>query len=342
MPDSEKSLASKLVNKYILTLIVNEGIRLKLKFWGVRGSINSPLSPKKYREKIEKVLALCHGKDLSSDGARSAFIDSLPADLRTTFGGNTSCVTVSDGENLLIFDAGTGIRELGSELLSGLFFKTEIKEYNIFFSHLHLDHINGLPFFDPVHFPQVTINFYSHHKDFERMLNLQQDFNYFPVSLESRPCVKNFRLLNEGDSISIGSMTVSSKMLNHPNGSYAYSVISGARKIVYATDGEYTAGAVLDSFLPFYKGADALIFDTQYDFNELAGRYSFGHSTAEIGVDAAVNAEVKRLYLFHHNHESDDEKICKMYQSAVKYLAEKYPDRSLDIIIANEGMETEI
>ena len=82
-----------------------------------------------------------------------------------------------------------------------------------------------------------------------------------------------------------------------------------------------------------------LIFDSQYNFNELARRYSFGHSTAEIGVDAAVRANVRKLLLFHHNHDNDDEKIVAMYRSSLKYLEEKYPSSKLEICIANEGME---
>ena len=315
---------------------------MKLKFWGVRGSINSPLSPEKYREKIEKVLSFSYGKDISDEKKINDLIDSLPAHLSTTYGGNTSCVTVSDNSTLLILDAGTGMRNLGNDLINGRFFNSGISEYNIFLSHLHLDHINGLPFFSPIHFPKTRLNFYSHHKDFEKMLELQQDFNFFPVSLKSRPSTKKFTVLKEDEVISIGNFTVSSKKLNHPNGSYAFSIGSSEKKIVYATDAEYTAGTVLEAFFPFYSGADILIFDTQYDFNELAGRFSFGHSTAEIGVDAAVNSDVKKLLLFHHNHESDDEKICRMYDSAKKYMNYKYPSASVEIIIANEGMEFDL
>ncbi len=316
---------------------------MKIRFWGVRGSINSPLSPSSYREKLEKILLLASEADLSGKSKVDEFIRDLPPQLSTIYGGNTSCVTVSDDENIVILDAGTGIRNLGSELITGQFFDKDLKEYNVFFSHLHLDHINGLPFFAPVHFPDRKINFYSHHSDFEKMLNIQQDYNFFPVSFESRPCAKSFNLLKEGDKVKIGKFTLSSKKLNHPNGSFAYRICSeDGGKIVYSTDGEYTAGTVLESFYSFYQGADMLIFDTQYNFNELAGRFSFGHSTAEIGVDASVNSGVGKLVLFHHNHESDDAKIYDMYVSAKRYLSYKYPSSELEIIIANEGMEFNI
>jgi phosphoribosyl 1,2-cyclic phosphodiesterase len=313
---------------------------MKLKFWGVRGSINSPLCPDQYRNKLIRILEKAGGTDLSNKGSIEAFIDDLPINLRTTFGGNTSCVTINDDENLIILDAGTGIRNLGNDLISGKFPDSPIKEYNLFFSHLHLDHINGLPFFAPVHFKDVKINFYSHHKNFESLISQQQNFNYFPVSLESRPCTKKFFELNEEDVISIGDMTVFSKKLNHPNGSYSYKIIDKkGKKIVYATDGEYTAKTIVSEYFDFFSGADILIFDSQYNFNELAQRFNFGHSTAEVGVDAAVNSGVKKLVLYHHNHENDDDKISRLFLSALKYRDQKYSSSELDIIIANEGME---
>jgi phosphoribosyl 1,2-cyclic phosphodiesterase len=316
---------------------------MNLKFWGVRGSICSPLDPDQYREKIEKILELSAGKDLSSADRKRSFIDSLPYGLRTTYGGNTSCVTIDDGEDLLIFDAGTGIRKLGGDLLAGRFFNKKKKEYNIFFSHLHLDHINGLPFFSPVHFKDVQINFYSHHKGFEKMLELQQNGSYFPISLESRPCKMNFYELEEKENVSIGSFKISSMRLNHPNGSYSYRVTDASgMSVVYATDGEYTANSVLNHYFEFFNRADILIFDSQYNFNELAQRYNYGHSTAEIGVDAAVNSNVKKLVLYHHNHENNDEKIASLYYSALKYRSEKYPGSDLEIIISNEGMEIKL
>ncbi|HAQ61870.1 TPA: MBL fold metallo-hydrolase [Candidatus Delongbacteria bacterium] len=313
---------------------------MKLKFWGVRGSINSPLSPDQYRNKLRNVLNLSTGKDLEDLGSIERFIDDLPLSLSTTYGGNTSCVTVNDEENLIILDAGTGIRNLGNELLSGKFFNSRIREYNLFFSHLHLDHINGLPFFAPVHFKDIKLNFYAHHNEFEKYLSLQQNFNFFPVSLESRPCKKKFAELNDDDVITVGNFSVFSKPLNHPNGSYSYKIVDrSGRKIVYATDGEYTAKTIVSEFFDFFRGADILIFDSQYNFNELAQRYNYGHSTAEIGVDAAVNSGVKKLILFHHNHENDDDKISALYFSAIKYKEAKYPSYDLAVVIANEGME---
>jgi phosphoribosyl 1,2-cyclic phosphodiesterase len=313
---------------------------MKLKFWGVRGSINTPLDPAKYEEKIRRILELAVNSGLSSTDDVQSFISKLPDDLKTTCGGNTSCVTVSDEKNLIVLDAGTGIRKLGNELAGGKFFDPAVNEYNIFFTHLHLDHINGLPFFTPVHLSGKRINFYAVHKDFEEMLCLQQNPSYFPVSLESRPCVKTFTVLSEGQKTVIGGLSVVSKSLNHPNGSYSYRIenLSG-KSIVYATDAEYTSKTIVSDYFDFFKNADVLIFDSQYNFNELAQRYSFGHSTAEVGVDAAVNSGVKKLFLFHHNHDSDDRKICGMLNSARLYKEEKYPLSDLEIFVANEGIE---
>lgn len=312
---------------------------MKLKFWGVRGSINTPLNPDSYRDKLKSILRLASGIRIKSDKDIDEFLSGLPLELSTVFGGNTSCVTVSDDSDLIIFDAGTGIRKLGNELLAGTFFNKNIDEYNIMFSHLHLDHINGLPFFAPVHIPGKKINFFSHHADFQKMLELQQNSSFFPVSLESRPSEKKFKVISENEIINIGKFSIRSKKLNHPNSSYSYSVEKDGVKIIYATDAEYTATSEITGYTDFYKDANVLIFDSQYNFNELARRYSFGHSTAEIGVDAAVSSNVGKLLLFHHNHDNDDSRIVEMYRSSLKYLKEKYPSSGLEIIIANEGME---
>jgi phosphoribosyl 1,2-cyclic phosphodiesterase len=313
---------------------------MKLKFWGVRGSINSPLDPAEYKEKIKKILDLAVSSGLSDTAEIEKFVSELPVHLSTIYGGNTSCVSVSNGKDLIILDAGTGIRKLGNEIISGKFPGYSPDSYNIFFTHLHLDHINGLPFFAPVHFSGKKINFFAVHDNFEKMLCLQQNSAFFPVSLESRPCEKTFNVISEGEKIVIGDLTVISRSLNHPNGSYSYRIESGTgRSIVYATDAEYTSRSSVAEYLNFFKNADALIFDSQYNFNELAQRYNFGHSTAEVGVDAAVGAEVRKLFLFHHNHESSDEKIASMLVEAKLYKEHKYPDSGLEIFVANEGME---
>ena len=316
---------------------------MKVKFWGVRGSIPTPLSPDDYENKIKEILLLASKNDISTDSKINNFIDELPEWLRTTYGGNTSCVTISTEEISIILDAGTGLRLLGKDIEEGKMSILRGDEYHLFLSHLHWDHINGLPFFAPIHSERAKINFYSVHDNYQNILSNQQYKDFFPVSLESRPSEKKFHCLQEGKEISVGDLKIVPKKLDHPNDSYAFKVTDkkGSR-VIYATDGEYRPGSRNDSLVEFYRDADTLIFDSQYTTNELSNKPGFGHSSYEIGIDLAVRAKVKEIIFFHHNHDYNDQMIEENFYSSRKYLKENHSDSDLEIIVANENSEYQI
>ena len=139
-------------------------------------------------------------KDLESQEARELFLASLPDYLFSTVGGNTACVeVVSKERRRFIFDAGTGIRELGNEILS---MKKPV-DCHIFFSHFHWDHIQGLPFFGPAFDPRCSITFYSPVPEFQSILEGQMKPPYFPITMDVMSAAKEFRIL-EGDPVSVG------------------------------------------------------------------------------------------------------------------------------------------
>ena len=138
---------------------------MNLKFWGVRGSIPSPLSSQKFMSKIQAIIQQISVSDLQSMNTRERFISQLPKWLTSTVGGNSPCVELSISDNeVFIFDAGSGIRELGKVLIEN--FNCKI---HIFLSHFHWDHIQGLPFFDPLYNPNFEIHFYSVKSDLEKL-----------------------------------------------------------------------------------------------------------------------------------------------------------------------------
>ncbi|MDA3886112.1 MAG: MBL fold metallo-hydrolase [Candidatus Delongbacteria bacterium] len=316
---------------------------MKVKFWGVRGSIPSPLTPNEYKNKIKEILSHASKCDISNEHKIDEFISELPGHLQRTYGGNTSCVTITTEQISIILDAGSGLRLLGKEIVEGEFINPTSKEYHLFLSHLHWDHINGLPFFAPLHIGNSAMNIYSVHDDYEKILSDQQNSAFFPVSLESRPVEKKFHKLKEGKEILLGGLKIVTMKLDHPNGSYAFKVTDMiGTTIVYATDGEYKTQSDTNLFVEFYKNADILIFDSQYSSEELRGKLGFGHSSYEIGIDLAIRSNVKKIVLFHHNHEFNDQTIEKNLFKARTYLEVNYPESNLVIVNANENLEFNI
>lgn len=313
---------------------------MKIEFWGVRGSIPSPFTPIRYKDKLMEVLEfVLQNKDTNNLTPNSLY-ELLPNELKSIYGGNTSCVSIINDDNLFIFDAGSGINNLGNALLNDEDVLSGKKIIHIFFSHTHLDHICGLPMFQPLYRKGVNIKFYSVHDNLEEKLSKQQASYFFPVELKNTASSKEYIKLSENKEIKINNLTIGNFKLIHPGVSYSYSIIDDlGKKIVYSTDGEYKPKTNFDKLHEFYKNADILIFDAQYSLLELATKINFGHSTPTMGVDFAINSNVKNLVLFHHDPNYNDKEILKGFKTAQNYLELKYPDNKLKIHIANEGME---
>lgn len=261
-----------------------------VRFWGVRGSIPSP-------------------------GASTS-----------RYGGNTPCVEIRCGDELLIFDLGSGVRGLGDEYgraRDGL-------RASIFLSHYHYDHLQGLPFFTPMFNPKNAFAVYGPTRNgagVQQVLEGQMVQPYFPVTAKMvfRAQV-DYRSIAEGDEIRIGDAKVTALELNHPGGNLGYRVEYNGKSVVYATDVEH--GHALDEKLAeFAKHADLLIYDAMYTEDEYTGRSGpaktgWGHSTWEAAVIAADKARVKTLVLFHHDPTRDDAGVEKV----LKLVRKKRPD----------------
>jgi phosphoribosyl 1,2-cyclic phosphodiesterase len=245
------------------------------RFWGVRGSIATP---------GEKTLKT---------------------------GGNTSCVEVRCGEHLLVFDMGTGLKPLGQSLL-----KQGAVKANIFVSHYHWDHIVGLPFFGPAYDPRSELTIYGatrKGRDVRQILAGQMIDPYFPVDLGVFNARLRFVPLQDGGQVKLGDVRVRAFELNHPGGALGYRVEHQGKAVVYATDFEHGTDAD-DRLVEVAKGADLMIFDSQYTPAEYEAPAPFskkgwGHSTYEMGATLARLAGVKQLALYHHEPERNDDGI---------------------------------
>ena len=247
---------------------------MKIRFWGVRGSIASP-------------------------GPATAGV-----------GGNTTCVEVQCGETRLILDAGTGLRGLGDAIMR----EGRPAEAALLFSHLHWDHIQGLPFFTPIYVPTTRLQIIGQgtpELPLKDAIMQQMRPPTFPVRWEDLPSHVEFRTIAPGRTFRVGEAEVQSARLNHPGGGViAYRIEHEGRSVVFATDTEHYA-CVDPTLLRLAKGADVLIYDSQYTPEEYAGevgpaKVGWGHSTFVAGAELARAAGVERYFLTHHDPARDD------------------------------------
>jgi len=316
---------------------------MRIRFWGVRGSVPAPLTSEMVGAKIEQALHLAREADLSGEGAVAEFVQGLPFEIRGTCGGNTSCVQVQSGDTCLILDAGSGVRDLGLDLLEGPCGQGQ-GTVHFLISHTHWDHIQGFPFFLPAFVPGNRIIIHGPQQNLaQRFADQQSELEKFPVPLSEMSAEIQFvPLFEPGDEI--GGVKVRFRSLHHPGGSYAYRLEAGGRVLVYATDAEYPSvnPADIASYLAFFEGADMLIFDSMYTFSESMAKIGWGHSTAFIGVDLAVAAGVKRLVLFHHEPTYDDAKLKVILDKTRTYYDLVGEGNGLEVVLAVEGLELSI
>ena len=256
----------------------------KLKFWGVRGSIACP-SPN-----------------------------------HLAFGGNTSCVEVSCGGTRMIFDAGTGIRNLGHWLV-----RKNVNHATILLSHVHWDHINGFPFFSPAFRRDCSFTIMAGHLSkfggIRNVLAGTMTTPTFPVPLEAMHAAETFEDFNAGDSFNLSvnpKVKIKSVELNHPDGATGYRIEYAGKSLCYVTDTEHIIGQPDQNILGLIEGADLLIYDCTYTDAEFAGKIGWGHSTWQEAVRLSKAANVKSLAIFHHDPDHEDRFMEKVEAEARK------------------------
>jgi phosphoribosyl 1,2-cyclic phosphodiesterase len=271
-----------------------------IRFWGVRGTVPCP----------------------------------GPPTLR--YGGNTACVEMRCGPHRLIFDAGTGLRLLGNELAS-----TDGESVaNIFLTHTHMDHVQGLPFFRPAYIPNNRFEFWSGHLGAQRR-NLQDVLYalmqqpFFPVPLDILHACIAFHDFTPGATLNPApGVSVRTAALSHPGGATGYRVEFAGRSVCYVTDTEHEEGKLDEAVLGLIERSDLVIYDSTYTDEEFPLRRGWGHSTWQQGVRLCRAASARRLVTFHHDPEHDDDMLDRIAASL---------DRALPgSIVAREGMRLEV
>jgi phosphoribosyl 1,2-cyclic phosphodiesterase len=258
-----------------------DGARLRLKFWGVRGSTPTPL------------------------------IENLK------FGGNTSCLEIrTANDECVIFDAGSGIRALGQTLIQEA--AGEPIDTKIFLTHFHWDHIQGIPFFPPLYGPKNHISFFSGSsgRPLQETLEGQMAKPYFPVDFGQVAAKRDFHQIESGGAIETGGLKIRPFPLNHPQGASGYRIECDGVVIVYATDYEHGVRESDNILCDYAQDADILICDAQYTPAEYETHRGWGHSTWANAVILARDARADHLMLFHHDPAHDDQAMMRITQSA--------------------------
>jgi phosphoribosyl 1,2-cyclic phosphodiesterase len=247
-----------------------------------------------------------------------------------------------NGEHL-IFDAGSGIRMLGQDLMDSEFGRGQGKA-NIFISHTHWDHILGIPFFVPFYIKGNQFTFNSPLPDIKERLEGQQKPEYFPIPFSIYDSDIDFEVLENRTERKIGDSTVTWKSMYHPGQCYAYRIDCGDKSVVYATDAEYKKlrPSDLKSAIEFFKDADLLIFDSMYTFSEGLEKEDWGHSSTFIGVDLATEANVKQIAFFHHEPSYNDFKLADILKQTEKYLKLVAPNQELKMLLSYEGLTIDL
>jgi phosphoribosyl 1,2-cyclic phosphodiesterase len=285
-----------------------------VRFWGVRGSIPTP-GPRTRR-----------------------------------YGGNTSCIEVRSESTLCIFDAGTGLRELGVALMRSP--PPDGLNIHLFLSHPHWDHIQGFPFFSPAYHASTTLWVYGQEGDAKdyQLLSGQMNNAYFPVQfsdLKAKVVQKSFK----DDKVEVGDFVVRRFNQKHPGGSVGFRVDHPSGSVIYATDSELDlllkdpAQPVKDpdslrrlpaDLVKAVRGADLLVADAQYTDEEYLGRVGWGHPRASTVVDLAVDARVKQLALTHHDPMHSDRDTDSKVSLGVERA--KAHGSDLEVFGAREGI----
>ncbi|MBK9033823.1 MAG: MBL fold metallo-hydrolase [Myxococcales bacterium] len=222
-------------------------------------------------------------------------------------GGNTSCVEVIAGDTRIVFDAGTGLRGLGDRLIT-----SGPSATTLLLSHLHWDHIQGLPFFTPIYVPGNWVEVVTGGNGvmpLEAALRRQMSAPFFPVELDDVRGQLRWREPRVGEAFAVGDVRVTMAKLNHPDPVYGYRLDYAGASIVYATDTEHFA-CVDPHLARLAAGADVLIYDAQYTPEEYPGKVGWGHSTWEAANALADAASVRQLVLFHHDPRRSDDQVA--------------------------------
>jgi len=284
------------------------------------------------------VLWKARDQNFASESDVDAFLHQLPHSLQGTYRANTSCVQIATGgDDIILCDAGTGIRDFALSLPA----TSSPRTFHIFISHLHWDHIQGFPFFTPAYIPGNRIIFHGFHTEMEETIRKQMEAPCFPVPFEAMQADIQFDIQPDGAKFCVGNVSVKTIRQDHPGDSWGYRFEEDGKSIIYSSDSEHGPDSHDDDyrFIEFFREADALIFDAQYTLEQVKNeKRNWGHSDHTTAIALASRADVKHLVIFHHEpafQDADIEAINTSALNQLKSLNHPFPSK---IELAYDGL----
>jgi phosphoribosyl 1,2-cyclic phosphodiesterase len=295
---------------------------MKVHFKGTRGSIPTAPTALETREKVVAALLAARGKNLRSESQIREFVErQLPFQYGASYGGNTACVHIETGsEDYLVLDGGSGLRSFGHEIQKA---DANEKTFHLFLSHLHYDHIQGIPFFVPAYQAGNKIIIHGGHDGIENALRDQMKPPFFPITFGAFSANISFEKHSPGDVVEVCGARITLYEQDHPGTSYGFRIESDGASIVYSTDAEHRNAALSNEYpyIDFIRGANLLIFDAPYTHSQSIGnREDWGHSSNVMGVELAARGEIETLAIIHHDPGASDEDMVKFLTHTKKFL----------------------
>ncbi len=294
---------------------------MHIKLWGTRGSLPRALTHQGFKDALQHLLQLALERGIKEIGELQTFIADDGC-VPLTCGGNTTCTEIRHRGDSYIVDLGTGLVAFAEEQRAA-----GNRSFTFLLSHLHWDHILGLPFFPQVYDRGCEINIYHVHDHAPDYLRIKFNGVNFPVRWEELSAAVNFHQLRLHQPHRFNDLTVTPFLLDHPGGSYGYRFDSPTAAVGIAVDNELKRRTAdeLGADRKLYQALDALLFDSQYDSNEMAEKYDWGHSSPTLGIDLAFQEMIKTIVMVHHNPAADDQRLRDKLARAHQYAAATYP-----------------
>jgi phosphoribosyl 1,2-cyclic phosphodiesterase len=313
-----------------------------VRFWGTRGSLPVALTSAGLGRKLRELLRAARGQAIATDADIERLLAGLPFALAGTYGGHSACVQIdSGGPDFVVCDMGSGLRPFGQAAMAQRGGKAQT--FHIFMSHLHWDHIMGLPFFVPAFIPGNRVIVYGSHRELEMALRRQQEPPSFPVGFDTIFEGRiEFRHLEPGVTHDVAGLRVSTMLQRHTGDSYGYRFEAQGKVLVYSTDSEHPLAdpAHTERFVHFFRDADLVIFDARYSLADaISVKADWGHSSNVVGVELCQLAGVRHLCMTHHEPVFDDAAIEAMLAETRRLEEITRSAAPLQVSAAYDGLE---